>query len=307
MHRLARTLARRVAPVLGTVAASTRIAQKDDEPKTTVFAAMPSPTTLTLLDQEDGTIALDDQNGSIIEGVKNSFIKMVSGALVSPNIAYCMDNPRGMNKCDAIWNKYCAESQQKALDRGDNVLAELHSQRLGIHELQEMEDRWIQGRATTTSHYQAAAEEEWGRVDVWNGRSAREDAQLNYDRQAFDRQRLRQDLRDAQYQWAYEPPPPVPVGAARYYARPPSQPHGRPSRGSRRSSGRRSDRPPMDPNVIFEATSTYRRDRHGNVEHESNKRNGRPLAELDASDRQRSRSRDANRGRRSRDTRRRRR
>lgn len=245
-------------------------------------------TTLNTVHAKDAALALDDNNDSMMKDAIDSFKALFSGELiVSTNTAYCMDNPRGMNKCDAIWNKYCAESQQNALDRGDNVLAELHSQRLGIHELQEMEDRWIQGRATTRSHYQAAAEEEWGRVDVWNGRSAREDAQLNYDRQAFDRQRLRQDLRDAQYQWAYEPPPPVPVGAARYYARPPSQPYRRPSRGSRRSSGRRSDRPPMDPNVIFEATSTYRRDRHGNVEHESNKRNGRPLAELDASDRRR--------------------
>ena len=260
-----------------------------------------------VLDPKDGTTDLDNQKGSIIEGVKNSFIKMVSGALVSPNIAYCMDAPRGMKDCDDIWDTYCAQSEQDALDRGDNVIAKLHSKRLGINELQEMEDRWIQGKATTTSHYEAVASQEWGRVDVLNGRNAREDAQLSYERQAFDRQRLREYLGDAKYQWAYEPRASVPVGAARYYARPPSQPHGRPSRGSGSRRRSRSDSAPMDRNVIFDVTSTYRRDRFGNVERDTRRRNGRPLAELDASDRQRSRSRDANRGRRSRDARRRRR
>ena len=344
MRRFASTFVRRVVPALGTTAASIKIVQKNDEPKTTVvtatpsptafklldqvddaialdsqngssvkhtidfteglssvssIAAMPSPTAFKLLDQVDDAIALDSQNGSIIEAAIDFTKGLFGVGLISTtNVAYCMDNPQEDNDLDDVFDRYGWRRGKIAERRGDSVMKKFHDKRFQVTGLRKAARRWDAHAEATRSYWDAQEAEDVGYISAINRDGEVADTELESDMADLDRQQRRDNLDAAKYQYAYIPPPPVPIAAARHYAQWSSQPHGRPYRGSGSRRRSRSDREPMDRNVAFDVTSTYRRDRHGNVEHDKRSRTGRSLAELEASDRHRSRSRDANRRRR---------
>ena len=299
MRRFARTLARRLVPVFGTAAASMKIVQEDDKPETTLLSTKSFMKYIDVLDPKDGTTDLDSQNGSIVQSVKDSFIQIFNSDLVvSSNVAYCMDNPQEDNDLDDVFGRYSWRRGKIAERRGDSVMKRFHDKRFQVSGLKKAARRWDATATATRSYWGAQEAEDVGYMDAINRDGEVADTELESEMANFDRQQLRDNLDAAKYQYAYIPPPPVPIAAARYYAQRSSQPHGRSSRGSRSGRRSRSDRAPMDRNVAFDVTSRYRRDRHGNVEHDTSRRTGRSLAELDASDRHRSRSRDANRRRR---------
>jgi len=92
MRRFASTLVTRVAPAMATTVAWVHVVRKDDKPKTPLISTRPFMTASDVLDPKDGTTALDSQNGSIVQIVKDSFIQIFNGDLVvSSNAAYCMD------------------------------------------------------------------------------------------------------------------------------------------------------------------------------------------------------------------------
>ena len=147
MHRLARTLARRVAPVMATTAAWMQAVRKDDEPKTTAFEAMPSPTTLTLLDQEDGTTTQDDQNGSSVKNAIDFTEGLFGvGLIATTNVAYCMDNPQEDNDLDDVFDRYSWRRGKIAERRGDSVMKRFHDKTS-----QERDTRYAQIEAVRTS------------------------------------------------------------------------------------------------------------------------------------------------------------
>ena len=173
-----------------------------------------------------------------------------------------------------------------------------HDKRFQVSGLRKAARRWDATATATRAYWGAQEAEDVGYMDAIDRDGEVADTELESEMADLDRQQRRDNLDAAKYQYAYIPPPPVPIAAGRHYAQRSSQPHGRPSRGSGSRRRSRSDRAPMDRNVAFDVTSSYRRDQFGNVERDRRARTGRSLAELDASDRHRSRSRDANRRRR---------
>ena len=284
---------------MATTAAWMQAVRKDDEPKTTAFEAMPSPTTLTLLDQEDGTTTQDDQNGSSVKNAIDFTEGLFGvGLIATTNVAYCMGNPQEDNDLDDVFDRYSWRRGKIAERRGDSVMKRFHDKRFQVSGLKKAARRWDATATATRAYWGAQEAEDVGYMDAIDRDGEVADTELESEMADLDRQQRRDNLDAAKYQYAYIPPPPVPIAAARHYAQRSSQPYGRPYRGSGSRRRSRSDRAPMDRNVAFDVTSTYRRDRHGNAERDRRARTGRSLAEIDASDRNRSRSRDANRRRR---------